>query len=314
MTRPAEMISIVDPRALQRLRFVPGQDLLSRDFRDQAAFDAELRWWHNRAMHDAFGVRSGLDAHAVAGSEPLAIEVSPGLAYDAFGRELILPAPQRIAVPSGPQEQEPRVLVIRHVAASHQNGAEACGRPHPIAGCCGLPVPDVELAWITTRTLRAASGVPLGRITYDAGEPHHDPLFRPPVARAWTRPRIGRGSTVAGATEWQLWHVGTQGFVAGLQVRLDTRAAGFTRIPCYFAWIQGGIPWRPGRDGQELFLPMYAHLADATIDRFWFRVITVVSGLRGADGSSGLLSLARRRLTVCWLGIEAQGEAHGEAR
>src|SRR6516225_2672470 len=48
-----------DARNLQRLRYWQGQMLRSRDFRDQLAIEGQLRCWHNRAMHNAFGVASG---------------------------------------------------------------------------------------------------------------------------------------------------------------------------------------------------------------------------------------------------------------
>ena len=44
---------------LQRLRYWQGQKLLSRDFRDQVSYESELRWWHNRALHNAYGQNSG---------------------------------------------------------------------------------------------------------------------------------------------------------------------------------------------------------------------------------------------------------------
>jgi hypothetical protein len=95
--------TIVNPRELQRLRYTPGQDLLSRDFRDQGRFDEQLRWWHNRAMHGAFGVRAGLRVQPVETAPQPRVEVSPGLAYDSFGRELILFSRERAACPRDPR-------------------------------------------------------------------------------------------------------------------------------------------------------------------------------------------------------------------
>jgi hypothetical protein len=93
----------VDPAMLlQRLRYWQGQALRSRDLNDQVAFDALLRAWHNRALHSpagesVYGVREGLAAALDAAEE--AVEVQPGLAYDARGRALPLPAPLRLALP-----------------------------------------------------------------------------------------------------------------------------------------------------------------------------------------------------------------------
>ena len=44
---------------IERFQYWEGQRLRSRDFRDQIAVEAQLRWWHNRALHGVFGVRYG---------------------------------------------------------------------------------------------------------------------------------------------------------------------------------------------------------------------------------------------------------------
>ena len=66
------------PADIQRLRHVPRELLRSRDFRDQAAFSNQLRWWHNRALHDAFGVASGLSVALAAGAASALVQ--PGIA------------------------------------------------------------------------------------------------------------------------------------------------------------------------------------------------------------------------------------------
>ena len=65
---------------------------LGRDFRDQLAREAQLRWWHNRALHKSFGVSHGFAVSAVIDAgEFVAVSVTCGVAYDCFGRELTLP-------------------------------------------------------------------------------------------------------------------------------------------------------------------------------------------------------------------------------
>jgi len=292
----------IDPHELQRLRYTPGQDLLSRDFRDQAAFAEQLRWWHNRAVHGAFGVSRGLRVSLdLAGPEP-AVRVAAGVAYDVFGRELILPAPARLRVPAGPQETAPRVLVIRYAAG----GFHAAGRP--LGACCGGPAPQgAGLEWIAAPRLRPADGVPLARVVYGQGVPSLDPGFHPPVARPLARPRLGRGSTVPGGTPWEIWDLGERRlFLIGLQVAIDTRAAGFTEPPCYFAWLGGSIEGDPGAAGHPFLLPLYTHLAAESPTGFRFRVLTFAVGTNDnlAANRNLILARARSQLTVCWLGIQ----------
>src|SRR5918912_56411 len=76
---------------IERLRYWQGQKLGSRDFRDQALIEAQLRWWHNRALHNAFGVSRGLQVTRVPDADAFtALSVARGLAYDCYGRELLL--------------------------------------------------------------------------------------------------------------------------------------------------------------------------------------------------------------------------------
>jgi hypothetical protein len=279
---------IADPHELQRLRYSLGQDLLSRDFRDQEAFESELRWWHNRAAHGAFGVRYGLKIGPPSPGPDPTVQAGPGLAYDGYGRELILSMPRSIRVPSGPGETAPRVLVIRY----RQDGA--------------------ELAWVPAARLRAGDGVPLARMVYDGGEPSPDPGFHPPVARPMARPRLGRGITVQGGTSWALWTVNPafpDSPYFGLQVAIDTRAAGFTRKPCYFAWVQGAIPVVLGES--PLNLPLFPQLVDETPTKFLFRLLSFSLGSPPEGGSfnpNWALSMARQRLTVGWLGLQTRDD------
>src|ERR1700682_746080 len=81
---------MVERRDLERLSYWQGQMLRSRDFRDDAAFEAQRRWWHNRALHSAFGVSYGLHVTVDSSTGEMILTVGCGLAYDCFGRELIL--------------------------------------------------------------------------------------------------------------------------------------------------------------------------------------------------------------------------------
>jgi hypothetical protein len=116
---------------------------------------------------------------------------------------------------------------------------------------------------------------------------------------------MGHGSTVAGGTEWESWDLGGEhiSFIVGLQVEIDTRAAGFTEVPCYFAWLQGGLETRLDVGSEPLFLPLFVHLTAASLTSVRVRVLTVAPLDRFL--TAGLvLSSARQHLTVCWLGIQ----------
>lgn len=291
---------IADPREIQRLRYRDGQGLLSRDFRDQARFEEQLRWWHHRAAHGAFGVRHGLRV-TISATEA---SVERGLAYDCLGRELILPAPRPLPLPPAPGDGDDRILVIRF------REGDAGPSPGELAGVCfGGPVArGADLAWIEARRLRATDGVPLARVGFDGDAPFLAGDFQAPAARPFARPRLGSGSTAAGGTAWETWDVGR--LFAGLQVRIETRAAGFTGPPCCFAWLQGDLRIPTGGKGlQETLVPLFPHVAEVTLTEFRFRILAPSTGTQSSVlVPRALLGQARQRLSVCWLGIQMRSD------
>jgi hypothetical protein len=278
---------IADPREIQRLRFQPGQDLLSRDFRDGAAFDLSLREWHNRALHQAFGVASGLSVKPVPDSgPPTAVEVSAGLAYDCTGRALFLTAETRVPVPS-PWSGGPQLLVLG---------------------------PAQEPAWIPEAGWRPDLGVPLARLKDDQGKAQWDGEFSPPRARTLARQRIASGTTVEGATAWQRWFVPGFKGLQGIEVQVNTAAAGFRHTPCYFAWVQGTILERQSAGLSQTRplspLHLFSHLTQASSSGFRFRVAAPFDASLDRNATFPIFTPfdvlvdARRSLAVCWIGIE----------
>src|SRR5439155_6053236 len=50
------IMASTEKRNLERVRYWQGQMLRSRDFNDIHATEEQRRWWHNRALHDAYGI------------------------------------------------------------------------------------------------------------------------------------------------------------------------------------------------------------------------------------------------------------------
>lgn len=266
---------IADPNEIQRLRFQEGQDLLSRDFQDGALYEARLREWHNRALHEVHGVRYGLVARPVPDlGNPTAAAVSAGLAYEATGRALFLPASALVPVPS-PWPGGPHLLVLR---------------PGPGGD---------ELAWIPAALWRPCAGVPLARLGEDDGEPVWDEEYSPSMARPLAQPRIGYGATLLGGTAWETSSFGqdSRTRLVGFEVEVDTRAAGFTRTPCYFASLQGQVP----------HLPLFTSIEQAAPVSFRFRVLTL-SPLRHDLAREILRAFLRKGLALSWLGLQDWSE------
>ena len=81
---------------VERLRFFDGQRLFADDLQGVDAFNREMRWLHNRSLHQP-GIGSG---YAVSGPvERGEVTVGPGYALDGEGREIVLTTAVVVAVP-----------------------------------------------------------------------------------------------------------------------------------------------------------------------------------------------------------------------
>jgi len=266
------------PLVLERLRNVDGEMLRSRDFRDGIAYDLELHWWHQRAIHQAFGVSSGLDVSDPQGGE---LTIEPGVAYDASGRDLVLVDQATVDLPTS---GSPVALVLRPSGAA----------------------PYAKLVWRAPARVDPCDGVALA--LFDPGAPGSVQRLAA-SARSLASPRIGTGETSRVATPWQLWEPVSEG-PAGIQTRVDTRAAGFTDLPRYFAWLQWPQLGVNPVDRTLYYALGFQYVADEALDSFTFRALAelppdVLPGLAATTTTGDPLGLARaQQLYVCWVGIQ----------
>ncbi|HYH47799.1 MAG TPA: hypothetical protein VEG34_19105, partial [Thermoanaerobaculia bacterium] len=81
-------MSILDQtRFVERLQFFDGQRLFASDLQGIEAFHREMRWLHNRSLHQP-GIGRGF---AVTGNrDDREVGIGPGYAIDALGREIVL--------------------------------------------------------------------------------------------------------------------------------------------------------------------------------------------------------------------------------
>jgi hypothetical protein len=232
-----------DRRALERLQHYRGQMLRSADLRDQLAFDDQRRWWHNRGVHGAFGVSVEclvtLDPH----SQPVMAVVQPnqktgfGLAYDCFGREIIITREQ--SVQSKVEDiGKPLTLVARL-----RQRASDCDGGRPPAVCVGAApavVDDrVSFEWIPTSRVTPFDGVPIARIDKDG---NREIEVVPQAVAEELRPPLVTDKTTPG--DWQKWMwknaAGKEKHI-GFEVKVDTLRHRFESTPCYFAWLRGPL-------------------------------------------------------------------------
>jgi hypothetical protein len=299
-------------RNIQRFQYYQGQFLRSRDFRDQADSESNLRWWHNRALHNTYGVAQGLKVSPQPEQGPVvSLRITRGIAYDCFGRELILQQERDIPLPEGSVDNE-SILFIRYKEASEfpqtQNVSEICSHTET-----ALLLEEPEFKWVEPERFSFRNGVPLAKINNER-ELVED--FSRPISRALARPHIASGTTIPGHTQWELWTEeipsSSESMDIGFQVHIDTSAAGFTEVPLYFAQLQGTL-WidRPASRRLSTFISApFGHIYKPTEKKFTFRLWMPVlnetnNRQTNLEFQVNFPILAQvQRLFVCWVGIQ----------
>ncbi len=261
-------------RDLQRVRYWQGQMLRSGDFRAQLQTEAQLRWWHNRALHNAYGVAIGFETSSPVGKgSSNTVHLGPGVAFDCFGRALILQNAREIPFPDAKVSGASFTLVARYRETAQY--PDPRGTSGVSLFCCDqLDRETPDFAWQPTASLRIEDGVPLGRVVLASSGPKRrlllDDLFVPVTPKPLARPHLENGSTVPGSTAWSLWSM-QQSFL-GLETIVDTSAAGFTRVPCYFGTLDG-LDITQFAVKSESAEPLFTHIQDASPNSFRFRVL-----------------------------------------
>lgn len=283
-------------KRLERVRYWEGQLLRSADFREIAAVEAQCRWWHARAVHNAVGVRKGFEP----GLEgiPRRVVVSPGIAFDCFGRELLLDKPQVVPFPANLHRTKAAdlYLLIRYreprCGSRSARISHACFEPES-----ALATGNVEFFWRLASINYCADGVAIGRLVNyspklqaDAATeahtqpesaivsevPHFDSGFVRATPIPVARPLLVSGDTVPGNTAWVPWNFTglinetLQSGVIGARCVVDTSAAGFTETPYYFASLQGPI-WNA--NSQSLLAALCTSITDETLTSFTFNIL-----------------------------------------
>src|SRR5262245_6783954 len=83
---------------VKRTNYFDRQFLRARDFQDEQAYHLDQQRRHNRLLHTP-GVAEGLVVSGSTGST--VVTVSPGVAVDAQGREIVLSDPSNLTMPTG---------------------------------------------------------------------------------------------------------------------------------------------------------------------------------------------------------------------
>ena len=148
----------LEQRGIVRLRYRARQRLASDDLRRDVADPTELQWWHNRSVHDGFGVISGMESRLVSAGSDVLVEVASGLAYDAYGRPLTIRRRLAVELPAGRGPRPPTGVLLLRAPSNDSWAAPESGRATAIRTA-------PELCWTDGRGLSVRDGVPLACLT-----------------------------------------------------------------------------------------------------------------------------------------------------
>jgi hypothetical protein len=299
------MISDLDI-PFDRITYRDGQLLTALDLRDEQRRHDRLRRLHVRYLHDTWGIALGFELRKAEGNR--AVVVGPGYAVDSTGRDILLAESIHIRVPTL-LDVTPVVLTMRY-----QEDAAFRDRPELAALClCGGLDPRHErplFAWRLPDEVRFGPEVPLVQVVVEAGviQGELDGRVRR-YTQPLVRPYIGWGETEPGRTRWR-----QEDNDHALEVVVDTSEVGFTRVPYYFATLQGDFSNRSGEapllepdvwptGTQPTFsLEAFNFITDADREHFRYQILTHRPGMfRRAIIASEAES---RQWTVAWVGLE----------
>ncbi len=306
----------------QRIGYFDGQLLAARDLQDQADGESRLRGLNVRALHNTWGVALGFE---IVRSNALLLQVGPGIAYDARGREIISAHTLNVGPPVPPAGTEANAwwfdLVIGYRQPLERSPGEiGCfeglrpGEEQPVWRWCyageapaGAPSP-LQMS----REVRLGEEVPLVRCRVDAkpgfGEALDFTVRR--QAQGMVRPHVGGGRL----SPFLSWDASRSAFTTVV----NTAAAGFSRTPFYFARIT--IPQLFGPDVQtrelrSLLGPFVSVEAPARTSfrlnvRAGFSPVDVPVGIAAEGGAASpraVVVTPRLRVDLNWAGVEPNG-------
>ncbi len=234
---------VMKPIVLERFIYRQGQTILARDFRDEQYVSDQDRWWHNRAVHNAYGIVWPLQP-AQEGQSKQSLLLCPFLGYDSFGREIILPCAQAIPFPKLTSESPKTWLVL---AARGPDRYRDDGRgPSAIPLCFPELALPPKLWWVPESSWSFRAGIPVAQITKNCKSGGYclNRDYVPPGTRPLTSPRIVSGSTLPGDTAWHRDKLQSSlpdclRSSSIFTVKIDTSACGFNQVPCYQARLVG---------------------------------------------------------------------------
>ena len=282
---------------VERITFYQGELLTADDLTALDDNNRELRWLHNRSLHN-WGIGFGLEAQgAVAATS---VTVNPGYATDILGHEIILSNPLSLPIPaisSGSYYLVANWLDDATETVVQQNSATPCNAGGAVRLSDAPAIPwknvaqlefgiDVILCLITVRNCVLSQISTAVRRYATCGSMFY----------------LKAGLIDASTLTWIPWVVG--GVTIGLTTTIDTSAARFQTAPSYMAQIAGARSLTTTTPATIII--DFVSVTNESPTGFTLQVgLPAGIGVNPdpiRDPSSGLM--AKLNWTVNWMGVE----------
>jgi hypothetical protein len=290
---------------LDRIAFFPGELLTADDLTTLDSNAEQLRWLHNRTMHN-WGIAYGLNVQGARGAT--SVTVNPGFAVDSLGREIILSASVAVPIPAVPGgaggSAATYYLVANYVddadeTVVEQRSAAACG-----AGGAVRLSNDPAIVWKTTAQLTSGIDVVLGQVAIQncvlnaavSGAARRSAAFDSTFA-------VISGVVNAKDATWTA--ISTGGTNSGFTVAIDTASAGFSSTPAYMAQIVGTRTL----GGAAGLIVDFVSVSNATATGFTLQVSlpSIGGGINPpqiTDPTAGPALMAELGWQITWIAVE----------
>ncbi len=224
---------------IERLQFFSGQLLTADDLTTLDTNNRELRWLHNRSLHN-WGIGFGLDVLGARGDT--SVTVNPGYAIDSLGREIILSAPVVVPIPAVPGASDGSAavyyLVSNYVDDANQTTEEQRSATACYPGGSVRLTNDPAILWKTRFQLAPTVDVILASVQIQ-----NCVLSQAPSAAVRRYSTCGQSLYIkaaevyAASLTWTPWIVGDESL--GFTTPISTLSAKFQTTPNYLAQIIG---------------------------------------------------------------------------
>jgi hypothetical protein len=306
------MTPIGSTKFIERIRFFDNERLIAPDLQGMDDFARQMRWLHNRSLHQP-GVASG---YAVAGEKgDREVTIQPGYAIDSLGREIVLTQPYTQPVPpqAGDGQGGPAIfdLTVAYPDTLPVSETRTADCTSAVPGAVRLDESPV-FCWVGTSPadkklrdqLDAGTRIALGRAkVLNCQLYERISVAQRRDARPGVHPIVY--AAIADKIKWVV-KKGTFGIEVAPSDPLDTSAAGFRTPPGYFASLADDPTITLA--GKTIRLDVLLSIANPTASGFEISLLipsllVAVAGLGNIDDVKNALGTPTWKIE--WMGVEA---------